>query len=216
MLKKMLVGFSLFLFSIIAFAEPLTYPFKFEELKKAVGSKAAVEMVIPKFNDIQHQQRYLEAFRHDQRTVPDNAELSFVRLYLQISKPNSVIINGDPATKNYVKFHSGYGILNEVSMVYNFSDEATKDIALEKMAETKAAFIENLKREGYSHSMFFFGDMVKGDSRVSFSTVNYMRSQVLYVNITDDKVTAFYEDIESTALKVGNDKIKNEVATAFR
>lgn len=216
MFKKLLVGFSLFLFSIISFAEPLTYPFKFEDLKKAIGSKGAVEMVIPKFDSIQHQQRYLEAFRHDLRSVPDNPELSFVRLYLQISQPNSVIVYGHPAINNYVTFHSGYGILDSVSMVYNFSDEATKDIALEKMAETKAAFIENLKREGYSYSMFFFGDMVKGDSRVSFSTVNYMRSQMLYVNISDDKVTAFYKDLACTALKVGNDKIKNEIANTFR
>lgn len=210
MFKKLLVGFSLFLFSIIALAEPLKYPFKFDDLKNSLGADGCIELIVPKLDEMAYEKREYKA-------IPDHPDLVLARLhFLQNADIDSIRVIADYSVNHYVQFYSGYGILNKVSMVYDFSGATTNNIALEQMSATKKAFIENLKDEGFKNAKIVFGDMVKGDIRVSFSEVNDTKSPLLYVNITNDKVTQSYEDFKARTVKASSETIKKEVSTIFR
>lgn len=217
MFKKLLVGFSLFLFSIIALAEPLKYPFKFEDLQKAVGTDGFIELILPKLKNPPTGQGEAALTRYEVKEIPNNADFEIVRLYLDSKKPLGFHVNGDAANNMpSVQFYYGYGILNAIRMTYDFSKEDTKDIALEKMEETKRAFIANLEHDGYSHTMFLFGDMMKDNGRVTFSELNYMRSQVLYATITNDKATELFETFKYISRMEESKNLNHAVYKVFR
>lgn len=213
MFKKLLVGFSLFLFSIIALAEPLKYPFKFEDLQKAVGTDGFIELILPKLENFPTD----GLTRYEVKEIPENPNFVIVRLHLDSKRPLGFHVKGDSANNiPSVQFYYGYGTLNAVRMAYDFSNETTRTIAIDKMDETKRAFIANLEHDGYSHTMFLFGDMMKDDVRLTFSELDYMRSQVLYATITNDKSTELFETFKYISRMEESKKLNHAVYKVFR
>jgi hypothetical protein len=213
MFKKLLVGFSLFLFSIITLAEPLKYPFKFEDLKNALGADGFIELTLPKLENFPTD----GLTRYEVKEIPDNPNFVIVRLHLDSKRPLGFHVKGDVANNiPSVQFYYGYGTLNAVRMAYDFSNETTRTIAIDKIDETKRAFIANLEHDGYSHTMFLFGDMIKDAVRVTFSELDYMRSQVLYATITNDQVTERFTTLQDTNRKEESLNLNHAVYKVFR